>query len=339
VLVRRDAGRAARESALAVEEIGSVRELSARLKARFGEIPSPVGLEMDILPVAQLERIKSLLPGVAFGDASRAVMLTRAVKSAAEVAAIRQAAETVAAAVETVAVHLKPGVTELELAARLECELRLRGHGGINRMRGFNQEMFFGHVIAGASAGTVSFPDAPTGGRGLGPALAQGSSRRVIEPGEPVIVDLVGNYQGYMSDQTRLFGLERLDEPWPAMFEAAVAVQQAVVAEARPGVAASRLYDVALQAASQTPFGRSFLGEKHRVSFVGHGIGLEVDEYPFLARGFDLPLAEGMVFALEPKFILEGRGVAGIEDTYAVTASGVERLTPSPQTLRVVGGG
>jgi Xaa-Pro aminopeptidase len=78
------------------------------------------------------------------------------------------------------------------------------------------------------------------------------------------------------------------------------------------------------------------MGERHKVGFVGHGIGLEVDEAPFLAKGFDLPLAEGMVFALEPKFVFEGRGVVGVEDTFAVTAQGVERLTPSPQELRVV---
>ena len=116
-----------------------------------------------------------------------------------------------------------------------------------------------------------------------------------------------------------------------------MAVQEAVAAAARPGVAASRLFEVALEAASATPFGRHFMGERHKVSFVGHGIGLEVDEYPFLARGFDLPLEPGMVFALEPKFTLQGRGVAGIEDTFAVTGDGVERLTPSPRALRVVG--
>jgi Xaa-Pro aminopeptidase len=149
-------------------------------------------------------------------------------------------------------------------------------------------------------------------------------------------VDLVGNWGGYLSDQTRLFALGHLAPPFEAVFEAALAVQAAVVAAARPGVAASRLYEVAAEAAAETPFGRHFMGERQKVSFVGHGIGLEVDEYPFLARGFDLSLEPGMVFALEPKFTLEGRGVAGVEDTFAVTRDGVERLTPSPQALRVV---
>lgn len=338
ILVRRDPERAAAESPLPVVPVGTVKEVAGRVKERFGAIPSPLGLELDVLPAVQVERLQGLFPGATFGDATRAILLTRAVKSAGEIAAIREAARVVAEAVETVPEHLREGVTELEFSAAIEFELRRRGHAGACRMRGFNQELFYGHVIAGATAAVVSFLDAPTGGAGLGPAAAQGPSLRAIRRGEPVNVDLVGNFYGYMSDQTRAFSLGPVAEPFGAAFEAALAVQRAVTAEARPGVPASRLYDVALAAAAETPFGASFMGERHKVSFVGHGIGLEVDEYPFLARGFDLPLAEGMVFALEPKFILEGRGVVGIEDTFAVTASGVERLTPSPQVLRVVEG-
>ncbi|MHB8767170.1 MAG: M24 family metallopeptidase, partial [Deferrisomatales bacterium] len=336
VLVRRDPERAARESPLPVEPLGTIREVGERVRQRLGEFPSPLGLELDVLPVAQAERLRSLFPGARFGDASGAVARTRAVKSPWEVERIRAAAQAVAGAVAAVPALLRPGVTELELAARLECELRLRGHGGLIRMRGFNQEIFYGHVMGGATAAEVSFADAPTGGRGLGPALAQGASLRPLAAGEPVIVDLVGNFQGYLSDQTRVFSLGPPAEPFAAAYAAALAVQAAVVAAARPGVAASHLYQVALDAAHRTPFGPHFLGEGHKVSFVGHGIGLEVDELPFLARGFDLPLEPGMVFALEPKFIFGGRGAVGVEDTYVVTAGGVERLTPSPQELGVV---
>ncbi len=338
VLVRRDPERAARETPLPVEPLGSVKEVADRVRRRLGELPSPLGLELDVLPVGQVERLHGLFAGVSFGDASPAIQRTRAVKSPWELAQIRRAAEAVAEAVTTVPRYLAPGVTELELAARLECELRLRGHGGVTRMRGFNQEMFFGHVMGGATAAEVSFLDAPTGGRGLGPALPQGASVRPLQVGEPVVVDLVGNWQGYLSDQTRIFSLGEPSPELIAVHGAALAVQAAVVAAARPGVPAAALYRVALEAAAATPFGRWFMGEAHKVSFVGHGIGLEVDELPFLARGFDLPLEEGMVFALEPKFILPGRGAVGVEDTYVVTAHGVDRLTPSPQGLGAVAG-
>jgi len=336
ILVRRDPERAAAESPLPVEPLGSVRDLADRIRARLGEVPSPLGLEMDVLPAAQVERLAALLPRVAFADGSRAVARTRAVKSSWEVAHIREAARVVAEAVETVPQHLIEGVTEIELSARLEAELRLRGHGGLIRMRGFNQEIFYGHVMAGAAAAMPSFVDAPTGGLGIAPALPHGASARPIRAGDPVVVDLVGNCAGYLSDQTRVFSLGPPAEPFADAFAAALAVEQAVVAAARPGVPSSQLYQAALDAAADTPYARHFMGDAQRVSFVGHGIGLEVDEFPFLARGFDLPLEQGMIFAVEPKFVFHGRGVVGVEDTFLVTATGVERLTPSPQVLRMV---
>ncbi|MDW7711356.1 MAG: Xaa-Pro peptidase family protein [Deferrisomatales bacterium] len=336
VLVRRDPDRAGRESPLPVQALGSLRDLAGRIRASLGELPSPVGVEEDVLPATQRNRLEALLAGVELRDASRAIQRTRAVKSPWEVERIREAARAVAEAVETVPRYLFPGVSELELSARVECELRLRGHGGLVRMRGFNQELFFGHVMAGAAAAQPSFLDAPTGGLGAAPALAQGASRRPIRPGDPVVVDLVGNSAGYLSDQTRIFSLGEPREPFGRAFEAALAVERAVVEAARPGVPASRLYEAALEAAAASPFAGHFMGEVQRVSFVGHGIGLEVDELPFLARGFDAPLEEGMVFAVEPKFVFAGRGVVGIEDTFRVGADGAERLTPSPQVLTVV---
>ena len=70
-----------------------------------------------------------------------------------------------------------------------------------------------------------------------------------------------------------------------------------------------------------------------RVSFVGHGLGLEIDELPVLAPGSDDPLEQGMVFALEPKFVYAGEGAVGVENSYAVTQDGVERLTHAPEDL------
>ncbi len=338
VLVRRDPDRAAAESPLPVEPLASARDLAGRIRVAFGEIPAPLGLELDVLPAAQVARFERMLPGATFGDVSRALALTRAVKSPWEIDRIRRAARTVADAVARIPDLLEPGMTELELAARVECELRLRGHGGLIRMRGFNQEIFYGHVITGPASAEPSFLDAPTGGAGLGPALAQGPGSQPIAPGVPVSVDLVGNHQGYLSDQTRPLCLGEPEAPFGRAFEAAVAIERAVVDAARPGVSAGDLYRVAVDAAADTAFGDRFMGAAQKVSFVGHGIGLEVDEYPFLARGFDLPLAEGMVFALEPKFVFPARGVVGIEDTYRVTADGVERLTPSPQEMVIVPG-
>ena len=71
----------------------------------------------------------------------------------------------------------------------------------------------------------------------------------------------------------------------------------------------------------------------HKTSFIGHGIGLELNEPPFIADGHDYPLEEGMTFALEPKMVFVGEGAVGTENTYLVTARGVRKLTPAPEDL------
>ncbi len=335
-LVRRDRGRARAESRIPVRDLPSLRDLASGVEEALGGFPSPLGLELDVLPVAQFQRIKGLFPGVEIRNVSPLIQAVRSVKSPWELAAVGEAARVVAEAVEVVPEVLRPGITELELAARVEYELRRRGHGGFLRMRGFNQEIFYGHVMAGPAAAEPSFLDAPTGGRGQGPALPQGSSRRPIGPGEPVVVDLVGNHGGYLCDQTRVFSIGPLPAELRRAFDEARRIEDAVAAEARPGVEAGRLFDLAREVADRSPFGPHFLGYPDPVQFVGHGIGLEVDEPPFLARGSRTRLEEGMVFALEPKFVFPGAGVVGIENTYRVVRNGVERITLSPPGVREV---
>jgi Xaa-Pro aminopeptidase len=336
VLIRKDLARAERECPLPVTLLDSVRALGERIRSAWGELPKKIGVESDVLPAAQLDRLRALLPGVEFVDVSRALMLTRAIKSDWEIEQIRVAAAAVGEAVAAVPGFLREGMTELELAAKIEYEMRLRGHGGVTPMRAFNQFLFYGHIFAGEAAAEPSGFDMPTAGRGLSAAVGQGASLRPIRRHEPVNVDLVGHHAGYLCDQTRSFSLGQPQEPFEAAFEAAFAIQKEVIAQTRPGVKASHLYQVAVDAAKGTPFAAHFLGDGEKVTFVGHGIGTEVDEYPFLARGFDLELAEGMVFALEPKFIFRGKGVAGIEDTFVVRKDGAERLTVSPQRWTII---
>ena len=77
-----------------------------------------------------------------------------------------------------------------------------------------------------------------------------------------------------------------------------------------------------------------FMGHgEGQVRFIGHGIGLEIDEFPVIAPNFEGELAQGMVIAFEPKFVFPGKGVVGMEDDYVVTSSGVERLTLTDQVL------
>lgn len=329
--VRKTLERALAESPLErIQPLRSLRELPGVLLAA-GIRGGRLGLELDVLPAARYLDYARRFDGFELADCSEAVRRVRLRKSAWEIERIAAASEMLSHVPGWVADVLSPGMTELELAAELERQLRRAGHQGLCRMRAFNGDMFYGVVVAGPSGAVPGGTDTPLVGSGPNAAIAKGSSRRPIGRGEPVIVDLVGAWDGYLSDQTRTFSLGPLAAHLREAHERTREILHRVAAEARPDVPASRLYDLAIELAD--PYdGFMGLGEE-RVSFVGHGLGLEIDEPPFLARGYDEPLESGMVFALEPKLLFPGEGAVGIENTYVVTDDGAQALTSAPEEL------
>jgi Xaa-Pro dipeptidase len=328
LLVRKTWERARAESPLTrVEPLASLRELPGAL-ASAGVAGGRLGLELDVLPAAQYLGYARRLDGFELADCSGLLRRLRAVKSEWELANVRRAAEMLSHVPEWMARHARPGMTELDLAAELERELRLAGHQGPIRFRAFNNELFYGSVLAGPSAATPGSTETPIVGPGPNVAVSKGASRRPIETGEPILIDFAGAWNGYLADQTRIFSLGPLrDARWRELYALAQEILAGVAAEVRPGVPPSHLWEVALAASG----GRAgFMGG---VSFVGHGFGLEIDELPVLAPGFDDPLGPGMVFALEPKFVVAGEGAVGIENSYLVTDDGVERLTTATEEL------
>jgi len=337
LFVRRLAARARLESPLgAVVELAAPRDLPGLVAERYGALPRRVGLELDVLPVADFRRLEELLPETAFEDVGRDIVRLRAVKSPWEVERIRGAAAITLGVYELIPGLLREGITEAEFAGRVEAEARRLGHEGVIRMRGFNQEMFYGQLLSGVSGWASSYLDTPLAGTGLSAAIAQGVSFKPIRRGEPVVFDFVSTSQGYIADFTRIFVIGELPGELRRAYEAAVRIEAAVVAAARPGVTCRGLYETALAAADDQGLGEFFMGHgEGRVRFVGHGVGLELDELPVLAAS-DLELAVGMVFALEPKFVLPGLGAIGVEDTWVVTGAGLECLTPAPTQVREV---
>ena len=106
---------------------------------------------------------------------------------------------------------------------------------------------------------------------------------------------------------------------------------------ATPGTVAGDLYEAAIEIAHEKGLGENFMGAgPDRIRFIGHGVGLELDEFPFLAKGQKTELQEGMVIALEPKLIFPGQGVVGIENTHVVTAKGLEQLTRAEEGIVIV---
>ena len=330
LLVRKTLERARAESPLGrIEPLRSLRDLPGALAAA-GVPGGRLGLELDVLPAARYLDYGSRLPGYELADCSALVRRLRAVKSAWELDRIREAGGMLAGVADCVAEALRPGISEIELAAELEAWLRRQGHQGVLRMRGFNGEIHYGTIAAGPQPRSRAAPTRRSSASGRTPSSERARRSRPIGRGEPVIVDLVGSSLGYLCDQTRAFSLGPIADELREAYEHARSIMADVALAAKPGVSGARLYDLALELAGDR---RDRFASGTRVSFVGHGFGLEIDEPPFLARGYDVELEPGMVFALEPKFVYEGIGAVGIENSYAVTATGVEVLTTAPEEL------
>jgi Xaa-Pro aminopeptidase len=232
---------------------------------------------------------------------------------------------------------LRAGMTELELAGKIEAESRRLGHQGVLRMRLWGSEMFYGHLLSGASGAVPSFLSSPTGGVGASPAVAQGPGFKPIQRHEPVLVDYIFSYNGYLSDHSRIFSLGPLPAELKDGHAAMLEIQQLVKTLAKPGVKSGDIYHRALEKTKELGYADHFMGTGiESVRFVGHGIGLEVDEYPFLAAGQPLELQPGMTIALEPKLVFPGKGVVGIENTHLVTADGLEQLGRFQEEIVVI---
>lgn len=338
-LVRRDFGRARMESGLKnVLPLDSFKSLPDILKKHGLSAPRSLGLELDVLPVSLYQRLMRLFSACDTQDVTPLVRDVRAVKSDYEIGIMKDAALLADKVIQKASEVLKEGMTDLDLAAELEYEARRQGHQGLVRMRAFNGEIFYGHVFSGTDSAAPGGADAPLSGMGLGPAFGQGASYKTIKAGEPVLVDFVACFDGYLVDLTRLFCLGGMDERLVRGFEDMVELHNIFVERARPGCSWQELYELCLHTADRMGHADHFMGAgPARVGFVGHGVGIELDEYPFIARGFaDKKLEENMTFAFEPKLVFPGLGAVGIENTFWVGTDGLKSLTYSDAQLKIL---
>lgn len=338
LLVRRSLERARAESALEhILPLENPREIPRLLVGHGLGGLKRVGLEFDVLPVQQYARVGRLFPTMQFVDASALIREVRMVKSPYEIACIRRAAaiqDRMAAKLRDV---VRPGMTELALAAEIEAEARRHGHQGIIRTRRFNMECFFGHLLSGENGAIPSWMETPTGGTGLSPAVGNGVGRRRIQPHEPILLDYAGACDGYHADQSRLFSLGALADDLVRAHQACLDILAEVLANLRPGAKAGEIFARAVALAERLGYADRFMNTgPAQVSFVGHGVGVELDEIPYLAAGTNLTIEAGMTLAVEPKIVFPGRGIVGVEDTVLVTTGDPEFLTVTPRELVVL---
>jgi Xaa-Pro aminopeptidase len=337
--VRRDVGRAESQSPIRpIAPLKSMKELPTSVRKLCGSSKlKRLGLELDVLPANAFFFYQSMFPEAEIVDISGIVRQLRMIKSPWEIEMMRGAAVLSQTIYDAVPASLREGITELELSAELEMVARKAGHLGLLRLRSFNMDMYFGHILSGAEAAVSSYGDAPTGGVGLSPAFGQGPTLRRICRNEIVSIDTMMNYNGYLNDQTRNFSIGPPPDKLMEAYKVAKDIHAALRNLARPGTITGELYQQLITGVENAGWADVFMGYgAARVSFIGHGLGLEVDEYPFIAKGQKPALQEGMTFAFEPKFIIPGLGIAGLENTYLVTKNGVESLNIASEDLIIL---
>jgi len=333
LLVKKNLERAKRESTLEnIVPLSGMKELPSVLATYTGHKLNRIGFELDVLPVNQFFYYQRLLGDAKIVDASRLIRQVRTVKSEYEIGLLKDAAGLNQAMFSSVTEFLREGITEVELAGQLENVYRRRGHQCHIRMRGFNMEIVYGHLMSGWNLAIPTFFDGPTGGSGLNTSFPQGAGMKTIGRDEPVMVDYVGVLNGYMVDQARIFCIGRLPDKLVRAYHVSIEIQEVIKEKSVPGASCNHLYEIALEVARKYGLGEHFMGYPEPVAFIGHGLGIELDELPVLARGYDLPLEQNMVFALEPKFVFP-EGAVGIENTYRVTANGLESITEFDESI------
>lgn len=338
--VRRSANRARSESAWKeIVPLARMKELPGLLAGRgYGNL-GRIGVELDVLPAALYLQFSELFEGAEFENVTPLIRETRMIKSRYEIERIEHASEQLRQVFAEIPAMIREDCArEIDLAARIEGALRRRRHQGLIRTRRFGMEMYFGVVSAGASASYPTDFDGPDGVEGLYPAIPQSGGERLLRRGEPIMVDLCGGYEGYIADKTRIFvpgGLR--DEELLRAHHYALQIQAEVKTRMRPGAHTGRIYQAIEEMVRESQFAGNFMGYgDNRSRFVGHGVGLELDELPVLNARSDVVLKEGMVIAVEPKFFFGDRGGVGIENTWVITQEGCRNLTADEDEIVAV---
>ena len=302
-------------------------DIPALLQQAGVAMPATIALEMDFMSYSDIARLIKLFPEAQVGNGSAIMRYVRSTKTAYEIEKTRISAQGHMSVYKSLQGIYHPGMTDVELQIEIESRLRRAGCLGIFRVAGPSMEVFMGSLISGDNADNPSPYDFAMGGAGLDNSLPGGCNGTVIEPGMSTMVDLCGNFTGYMTDISRTYSVGTLSELAQKAHACSVAIHHAFVAMARPGVKACDVYNMARTMAEEAELGAYFMGHNQQAGFVGHGVGIEINEAPVLAPRSRDVLEEGNLIALEPKFVIPGTGAVGIENTYLITAEGCENLT------------
>jgi len=327
--IRKSFERAKMESVfLNLRQMGSFRDAAEE----YENLPDTVYIETEILPLAYYQRFQKYFPFKEFRSLDLQVLAVRAVKSRYELSLMEEAGRIHRRVLEErIPLLLKEGMSEAELAVQLYAVLIEEGHHGIGRFSMFDTDIGIGHVCFGESSLYPTYFNGPGGHVGLEPAAPLlGSRERKLKNGDLVFIDVGCGTQGYHTDMTMtyMFG-KKLPREAIEEHEKCVGIQYEIADMLKPGETPANIYRTVMSGLSPM-FLDNFMGYGQRkVKFLGHGIGLQIDELPVISEGFNDPIRENMVFAVEPKKGIKNVGMVGIENTFIVTPDGGKSITGS----------
>ena len=311
-----------------IHPIRKPEQITGLLKECGLPLPVKLMLEGDELPFTEYNRLAACFPETEVVSCGTALIRqARSIKTPIEIEMFRRSGIAHAKAYEQIHSVYQPGMTDRQLSVEIERLMRLEGCLGIFRVFGQSMEIFMGSLLAGDNAAVPSPYDFALGGKGLDPSLPGGVSGTLLQAGQCFMVDMGGNFYGYMGDMSRVFSIGKLPEQAYAAHQTCLEIQEEIVAMAKPGTVCEDMYNKAIEIVTKAGFADYFMGVDQKAKFIGHGIGLEINEMPVLAPRMKQELEPGMVFALEPKIVLPGIGPVGIENSWAVTTDGLEKLT------------
>lgn len=337
LFVQRNYERARKEAAIKhILKIGKPEEIEMLLQELGLSRPGKIGMELETLPVKEYERWLKVFKKVEVLDATSLIRKQRAIKSPYEIGLLKENGKKAKEVFSIFPDIIESNHTDYELGARVEYEFRKRGHLGLIRSHGLGQDFFFGQVLVGENGVVPSPYDIALGGQGLALSFPQGTSGTIIKDHQPILIDYVVNFNGYNVDITRSYSRGKLPPVLDKAYQVALEIQNKIVRMAAPGVSCENIYKTAVEVAGQYQLEKNFMGYYQQAKFVGHGIGLELNELPVLAAKFKVRLQPGMVVAVEPKFAFPGLGAVGIENTFVMGARSFENITPLSEELIIV---
>lgn len=297
--------------------------------------PSTIMLEADELTYNEYTRLAACFKDSQICNCgTRLLQSARTVKTAKELELFRETGLAHTRAYSRIPSLFRYGMTDTELSIEVERAMRLEGMLGQLRIYGQSMELFMGSVLAADNAAAPSAYDFALGGGGSDPSLPVGANGTVLSKGHSVMVDIGGNLHGYLSDMSRTYSIGKLPDYAYTAHQACLDVQKAFQENARPGAVCQDLYQMGKEIIEKAGFADYFMGVGQKAGFIGHGIGLQLNEQPVFAPRMTLQLQQGMVFALEPKIVLPGIGPVGIENSWIVNSDSIEKITLCPDQIK-----